>query len=92
MSSSHSTVGNWSLSYKVGTGNFGLIDRFWSKWLPSLQINELIKGRLYLKFHEYLQWDWNSVLLLRNTPYLVKKITEVLPYEGYIDIEAQRVQ
>jgi len=92
MTSSHATVGNWSLSYKVGTGNFGLIDRFWSKWLPSLQINELIKGRLYLKFHEYLQWDWNSVLLLRNTPYLVKKITEVLPYEGYVDIEAQRVQ
>lgn len=92
LASSHATVGVWSLSYKVGNGNFGLIDRFWSKWLPSLELNEIIKGRLHLKFHEYLQWDWNSVLLLRNTTYLVKKITEVLPYEGYIDVEAQRLQ
>lgn len=89
---SHASVGNWSLSYKSGSDAYGLIDMFWSKWLPSLQTNEIIKGRLYLKFHEYLQWDWNNVLLLRNTPYLVKKITEILPYEGYIDVEAQRVQ
>lgn len=88
---SHDQVGEWSLSYTVGDGNYGLIETFWSKWLPVLELNEIIKGRLYLKFHEYLQWDWSQVLLIQNTPYLIKKITEILPYLGYIDIEAQRI-
>jgi hypothetical protein len=86
------TVGEWSLSYKVGDDDFGIYDRFWKDWLPALELNELIKGRLYLKFHEYIQWDWSKVLLIQNTPYLIKKISEILPYAGYVDIEAQRIK
>lgn len=85
-------VGNWSLSYKVGTGNYGLIDYWWSNWLPVLETNEKIKGRLFLKFHEYLNFDWDTVIMINNTLYLPKKINEVLPYPGYIDIEAMRVK
>lgn len=92
MTSSHPQVGQWALSYKVASGNYGLIDKFWTKWIPTLQGKEVIKGRLYLKFHEYIQWNWNDVLLIQNTPYLIKKITEVLPYNGYIDIEAVRIK
>jgi hypothetical protein len=92
LGASHTQVGQWALSYKVGDGSYGLIDTFWNKWLPVLELNEVIKGRLYMKFHEYLQWDWSNVLLIHNTPYLIKKITEVLPYVGYLDIEAQRIK
>jgi hypothetical protein len=85
-------VGNWSLSYKMGDDDFGTYDRFWKYWLPVLELNENVKGRLYLKFHEYIQWSWAKVLLVQNTPYLIKKISEMLPYTGYIDIEAQRIR
>lgn len=90
--SSASQVGNWALSYKIPGSNYGLIDYWWSKWLPALEMNEKIKGRLYLKFHEYIQFDWNDVLMINNTLYLVKKINETLPYPGYIDIEAMRIK
>jgi hypothetical protein len=92
MTGSHDQVGEWSLSYESPDGEYGLIGTYWGKWLPVLELNEVIKGRLYLKFHEYLQWDWSNVLLIQNTPYLIKKVTEVLPYAGHIDIEAQRIK
>jgi hypothetical protein len=92
MVSSHPQVGNLSLSFVEPENNAGLIDSLWSNWLPVLELNEVIKGRLSLKFHEYLQWDWSNVLLIQSTPYLLKKIKEVLPYTGYLDIEAQRIR
>ena len=90
--SSAPQVGNWSLSYRIPGSNYGLYDYWWAKWLPALQMNEKIKGRLYLKFHEYIQFDWNDVLMVNNTLYLVRKINEILPYPGYIDIEAMRIK
>ena len=86
---SYTQVGNWSLAFQAN--GFGLYEVFWSKWLPTLETGERIKGTLYLKLHEYLNWDWDKVLLIQNTPYLIKKIEEVLPYPGRIDIEAVRL-
>lgn len=82
-------IGAWSLSYEVG--NYGMFDTFWKAWLPILETGENLKGTLYLKFHEYIQWQWDDVLLIHNTPYLIKKITEVLPFTGKIQIEAVRL-
>lgn len=86
---SYPKVGDWSLSYNAD--GYGIYEVFWNKWLPVLENGEVLKGVLYLPFHEYLQWDWNKVLLIQNTPYLIKKITEILPYPGSVQIEAVRI-
>jgi hypothetical protein len=86
---SYPKVGDWSLSYNAG--GYGIYEVFWNKWLPVLENGEVLKGVLYLPFHEYIQWDWNKVLLINNTPYLIKKITEILPYPGKVQIEAIRI-
>jgi hypothetical protein len=86
---SYTAVGGLSLSY-VADG-YGLYEKLWKNWLPILEGAEKIKGTLYLKLHEYLQFDWDNAILIDNTPYLLKKITEILPYNGKIDIEAVRI-
>lgn len=82
-------AGNWSLSYKIST--VGMIDVLFKNWIKVLQQNEIISGVLNLPIVDYLQLKWQDVLLLNNTPFLLKKITELLPYKGAFQFDAVRI-
>ncbi len=84
----HIKEGNWSLSL---TDDVTGLLQFWKKWLPVLGNIETLRGTLNMPLYEYLQLKWNDVLLVQNTPYIISKINEVLPYTGSIDIEAVRM-
>ncbi|MDH7463964.1 hypothetical protein QEG73_21865 [Chitinophagaceae bacterium 26-R-25] len=83
------TAGNWSLSYKISS--IGMIDVLFKNWIKVLQQNEIISGILNLNIVDYLQLRWQDVLLINNTPFLLKKITELLPYKGAFQFDAVRI-
>lgn len=81
------TDGNWSLYFDQGI--YGL-NNFWNSWLKILGNNETLVGTMNMPLHEYLQLKWTDVLLINNTPYILQKIKELLPYRGRFDFEAVR--
>jgi hypothetical protein len=79
--------GSWSLYFSEGI--YGL-NNFWNAWLKVLGNNETLQGTMNMPLHEYLQLRWTDVLLINNTPYVIQKIKELLPYKGRFDFEAVR--
>ena len=80
--------GTWSLCYKLGT--YGLVDVWWKEWLKILAENDTLKTRLHLNLIDYLKLKWGDEILIENTSYFLKKITDTLPYPDSIEIEAVR--
>jgi hypothetical protein len=76
--------GNWSWAYKVGT--YGLYDFFWYDWLKTFAHIESIEGIWEPELLDYLKHRWDEPLLLKNTPYLITNITEVLPMNGVVKV------
>lgn len=83
-------VGDWTLSYKIG--NDGLYDRFWKKWLDVLRGIEVLVADWRPSLVDYLSFRWRNVLLVNNTPYLITKIKETLPYKNRVSVEAKRIK
>ncbi len=82
-----SVDGNWSIAYELG--NYGLI-KLWENWLRVQGSEERIIGTLTMPLYEYLSLKWSTLLLINNTPWIIKKIKEQLPYPGRFDFEAVR--
>jgi hypothetical protein len=80
--------GTWSMAYELGT--YGMYDYWWKEWLKILGEQETLKARLLLPITDYLKLKWGDELLIENTSYILKKISEVLPYRDGADIEAVR--
>jgi hypothetical protein len=80
--------GTWSLCFKLGT--YGLVDFWWKEWLKILAENDTLKTRLHLNLIDYLKLKWGDEILIENTSYFLKKITDTLPYPDSIEIEAVR--
>ncbi len=80
--------GTWSMGYELG--EYGMADVWWKEWLKILGEAETLKGRLLLPITEYLNLKWGDELLVENTSYILKKISEVLPYRDEVEIEAVR--
>lgn len=82
-------IGNWSLSYTAD--GYGVYDLFFSKWLKTFGNREKLSCTWSPRLHEYLGFRWRFPFLVQNTPYMIEKIKEKLPYNGSVEIEARRM-
>lgn len=80
--------GTWSMAHKLG--GYGLVEVWWSEWLKVLAENETLKTSLNINLIEYLKLKWGDEILIENTSYFIKKITDVLPFPDTVEIEAVR--
>ena len=80
--------GTWSMAYKLST--YGMYDVWWKEWLKILAENDTLKTKLNLNLVDYLKLKWGDEILIENTSFFIKKITDTLPYRDEIDIEAVR--
>jgi hypothetical protein len=93
-------VGNYSAAYSGYSGinqEAGLLSAFWYNWLKVLTSQEAASFTLLLKLHEYLQLQWEEILLLRNVPYILTRIQIDSPFNpdsrdcSAINCEALRI-
>lgn len=85
----YTLIGNWALTFdKVG---YGTIDYWWKDYLNLLGKNDIVNARWFVDFHEYADLPWSAILQLQNVNFFLRKVTELLPYPGYVDVELQRV-
>ena len=68
------------------------IEAYWfSNWAQLRSKNESITWGFYLPQHELLNFEWDDVILVDNIPYIVKSITEQLPYKDYVEAVLHRI-
>jgi hypothetical protein len=75
-------IGNYSAAYNGydNNGEVGLVAMFWSNWLRLLSSQENGSFTLLLRLHEYLQLQWEDIILLRSVAYLVTRIQVNSPF------------
>jgi hypothetical protein len=71
--------------------DLGIIRKWWKDTLKYLVQSDIITGTLYLPRQELLNFSWSDIILLRNVPYILQKITEVIPYKDAVLVEARRI-
>lgn len=83
----------WSNVYKheFGGADKGIIKKWWNDSLKYLTESDVQTGILYLPRQELLNFVWSDIILLRNVPYVIQKITETIPYPNYIEAEVRRI-
>lgn len=69
----------------------GIIFKWWKDTLRYLAQADVISGTLYLPRQELLNFSWSDIILLRNVPYIMQKISEVIPYPNGVTVEARRI-
>jgi hypothetical protein len=48
-------------------------------------------GTLNLPRQELVNHAWSDVILLRNVPFIMQKITDVIPFPGIVQVEVRRI-
>ena len=71
--------------------NLGIINYWWKDTLKYIQQTDIITLDLYLPRTELVNFRWSDVIILRNIPYAVQKITESIPYPNFITAELRRI-
>jgi hypothetical protein len=92
-------VGNCSAAFSGFdySSDIGIVNKFWLNWLKLLSSQEQIAFTLLLKLHEYLQLQWEDIILIKNVPYLLTKIVVESPFStdsqdtGKVQCEALRI-
>jgi hypothetical protein len=69
----------------------GIIEYWFRDTLKYLAQTDVITGVLYLPRPELVNFRWSDIILLRNIPYIMQKITEVIPYNGTVQAELRRI-
>ncbi len=83
----------WSNVYKQEFNgvDFGIISYWWRGSLEYMSKGEIGKGVLFLPRTELQDFRWDDVILLRNIPFLVQRLTDVIPYNGQVQAEVRRI-
>ncbi|HRH60458.1 MAG TPA: hypothetical protein PL045_07800, partial [Chitinophagaceae bacterium] len=84
----------WSNVYKHNNGSttYGIIEYWWRSWLNLLNTNEdAVKKRFNLPLHELIRFKWDDIILDKNVQYIVKQMTEPLPYRGFVECIMHRL-
>jgi hypothetical protein len=84
---------DWSNVYKhdISGTQKGIIDFWWKDTLKYLVQSDVITGTLYLPRQELLNFSWSDIILLRNVPYILQRISEVIPFTNAITVDARRI-
>jgi hypothetical protein len=69
----------------------GIIRKWFHDTLRFLQQSDVGTSKLNLPRHELMNFNWSDVILLKNIPYIMQKITEVIPYDNTVDAEMRRI-
>lgn len=69
----------------------GIVDYWFRDTLKYLEQSEVMSGILNLPRQELMNFSWSDVILLRNIPYIVQKIREVIPYKNTVEAELRRI-
>jgi hypothetical protein len=87
-------VGTWSLAFKAkkidGT-EVGMYDLNWKKFLDTLNAYEEFEVTLNLPLVEFLKLNFSDIISIHNVRMYVTKIKSTLPYNGSVNIEANRI-
>lgn len=83
----------WSNVYahSFDGNDLGIIKYWWADTLKYLKQSDVISGQLKLPRNELLNFVWSDVILLKNVPYIMQKITEIIPYDGAVEVEMRRI-
>lgn len=87
-------VGTWSMAFKAKKGDdteVGLYDLNWKKFLDTLNAYEEFEVTLNLPLVEFLKLDFSNIISINNVRMYVTKIKSTLPYNGTVNIEANRI-
>lgn len=83
----------WSNVYKHEFGDVdkGIINYWWKETLKYLAQSEIHTGVLNLPRQELVNFSWSDVILLRNVPFIMQKVTDVIPFTGRVNVELRRI-
>ena len=84
---------DWSLSYKHSFDGIekGIIDYWFRETNIYRAQSEVIKGALHIPRTEITNFRWSDIILLKNIPYIMQKLPDVIPYNGVIQAELRRI-
>jgi hypothetical protein len=84
---------DWSnvWEHKISDIDKGIVAFWWRPTLKYLSQADVITGILYLPRKELLNFSWSDIILFRNVPYIIQKITETIPYPNAVTAEARRI-
>ncbi len=69
----------------------GIISFWFKESLPYLSQSDVITTQLHIPREELLNFKWSDVILIRNIPYIVQKMNEIVPYNGSLKAELRRI-
>lgn len=69
----------------------GIINYWFKDWLEIISTGEDVKETLALPYNELKGFEWDDIILIRNIPYLVKSITEPMPYRDKVEATLRRI-
>ena len=76
----HQKVFDWSLCL-INSTDDGLYEKHWKPWLKTFANREKIFVEWRPSLSEYVAFKWKTPFLVNNTPYMVEKIKDKLPYD-----------
>jgi hypothetical protein len=71
--------------------DLGIIKKWWKDSMKYLAQSDVISGLLSLPRKELLNFAWSDIILLRNVPYIVQKMIEVIPYGNTVQAQMRRI-
>jgi hypothetical protein len=86
-------LGNYALSWQFanGTADEGLYIRNWKTFLNFIKQTELVTVDLLWNIQDVLEYRYQNTILIRNTEYLVSKVSISLPLTRFSQAELIRV-
>ena len=89
----------WANVYKYGLENQGtifaengIIKYWWQEFLDMINGSETVDIKLHLPRHVMDQYQWDDVILVNHLRYLVKSMTEPIPFTGFLVATMQRIE
>lgn len=71
--------------------DYGIV-QYWFKAFVTAVGNGVTSTRKFaLPLHELVKLQFSDTILVRNIPYLISKITEPVPYKGFVEAELRRI-
>jgi len=84
-----SQIGQMSLHW---SGNFGLYEKWWRKWMEALQAMRPVSYPTRLTAIDLSQLDWTKKVLIDKHPYFIKKIQVTLTTDTILSANVEYMQ
>ena len=85
----------WSNTYthpNPADGNdYGIVAYWFQPWLDAIGLTNVYEQNIYLPKHILKLLTYDTILMIKNIPYLIQTYTEPIPYKGFILAKLIRV-